>query len=197
MDVLTQDVCKFLTEEMKFETANQFLASATAAVASQYESWREANGKPSLRQDAKSVVYAWKQEVTRNIRAKEGATTEAKPLEIAPSQNDVADSNTTTSSNGSQQRYSPPGNPPSSRVLSLPMKSKRQKRPKQLQNGLSIKKFTLLDEYPVESSPSNRDSDSNNKKRKASDNNSSSVMQDDCEVCTPLDNDGTLTWFSC
>jgi hypothetical protein len=200
MDVLTQDVYNFLKVEMKFETANQFLASATATVASQYELWREAQGKPSLRQDAKSVVYTWKQEVTRRIRAKD-ASRATKTTETASSNNDGAASTTTTISNSNGSHSHAPSGvpPPPSRMLSLPMTLKKQQRQSQ-KYGPSIKKYVMLDENLVDSSPSNRDNyssnsnNSNKKKKKDSEKNNLFEMQVDGEIIKPLDNDGTLTW---
>ncbi|KAG7353776.1 hypothetical protein IV203_003131 [Nitzschia inconspicua] len=81
MDSLTPDVRKFLEEEMKLDS-NQFLASQTSEIASRYEQWREVNGKPTLRHDARSAVYAWKQEVTKRLRSNEGKTSGSGPSRI-------------------------------------------------------------------------------------------------------------------
>ena len=68
MEVLTTDVRRFLAEE-NLGTPVMFLAAPSGDVAKKYTAWRKKNNKPSLRQDPTTVVYTWKQEVTRKMRA--------------------------------------------------------------------------------------------------------------------------------
>lgn len=70
MDVLAPDVRKFLTE-VGYTTSSDFLASPSTVLASQYEGWRAKNQKPKLRQDARSVVFTWKQEVAKTISSQQ------------------------------------------------------------------------------------------------------------------------------
>jgi hypothetical protein len=196
MDVLTEDVYNFLKEEMKFETAYQFLGSQTAMVASQYELWREANGKPSLRQDTKSVVYAWKQEVTRRIRSNDTKQAATTTTTIVAAANHNVAASTITSSNGSSS-HSPSSCPPSSsRMLNLPMTSKKKQRQQQHQ-GSTIKEYIMRDEHVVEPSPSNPSNSRiqckrKKKKNKESVNKSPFEMHVADDVVTPVENDGTL-----
>jgi hypothetical protein len=78
MDVLTQDVRKFLME-MRYDTPEAFLDAPSADVAKQYTDWRVHNNKPSLRQDPVLVVYAWKQEVIRKMRPNDAADAATGP----------------------------------------------------------------------------------------------------------------------
>jgi hypothetical protein len=127
MDVLTQDVRKFLKEEMKLDT-NQFMAAETTRVAARYELWREANGKPALRQDAKSVVSSWKEMIKEELRVKEGK-------QASSSGNSVA---LAGSSSGTR--------PSSLRVISLPTAASRKKQQQASSSPEpSMKKYAIYD----------------------------------------------------